>query len=151
MLVEGEVNLILPLRHRPVCSDSKMSNQAFQNPHLFGWEQGIRAVCISKEMLRKAFFCGSTHALDSVYSPDSVSLTHPHPVSISPNSNIFNHDQPKWLTVVKSSTLSRLDMVLTCTDNVQTIFCHYLNTLLMPPALLSSILQGRGVKRQKAP
>lgn len=56
MAVEGEVNLILPFRHRPVCSDSKMSKRAFQNPHSFGWEQGIRAVCISKESLRKAFF-----------------------------------------------------------------------------------------------
>ncbi|CAB1412648.1 unnamed protein product [Pleuronectes platessa] len=36
MTVEGEVNLILPFRHRPVCSDSKMSYRAFQNPHLFG-------------------------------------------------------------------------------------------------------------------
>ena len=67
MLVEGEVSLILPFRHRPVCSDSKMRNWAFQNPHSFGWEQGIRAVCISKETLRIAFFCGSTHTLDSVY------------------------------------------------------------------------------------
>lgn len=25
MAVEGEVNLILPFHHRPVCSDSKMS------------------------------------------------------------------------------------------------------------------------------
>lgn len=25
MAAEGEVNLILPFRHRPVCSDSKMS------------------------------------------------------------------------------------------------------------------------------
>ena len=36
MTVEGEVNLILPFRHRPVCSDSKMSYRAFQNPHSFG-------------------------------------------------------------------------------------------------------------------
>lgn len=56
MLVEGEVSLIRPFCHRPVCSDSKMSNQTFQNPHSFGSEQGIGAVCVSKEMLRKALF-----------------------------------------------------------------------------------------------
>ncbi|KAK5613728.1 hypothetical protein CRENBAI_017153 [Crenichthys baileyi] len=43
MELEGEVNLILPFHHRPACSHSKMSWTPFQNPHLFGWEQGTGA------------------------------------------------------------------------------------------------------------
>ncbi|TWW75813.1 hypothetical protein D4764_13G0004750 [Takifugu flavidus] len=40
-LVEGEVNLIPLFRHRPVCSNSNMSNR-LSKIHAFGWEQGIR-------------------------------------------------------------------------------------------------------------
>lgn len=43
---EGEVNLILLLRHRPMCSDSNMSNRLSKNPHLFGWEQVSVCVCM---------------------------------------------------------------------------------------------------------
>lgn len=61
MAVAGEVNLILPFRHRPVCSDSKMSDRAFQNPHSFGWgarHQG--RVCFKGNAEESVFFVAAT-------------------------------------------------------------------------------------------
>lgn len=80
MELEGEVNLILPFHHRPVCSDSKMSWMAFQNPHSFGWEQGTAArVCFKENADESIFSSSSTSALDSVCLPSAVSLHHPDP------------------------------------------------------------------------
>lgn len=130
--MEGEVNLILPLRHRPVCSDSKMSNEAFQNPHLFGWKQGIRAVCISKEMLRKAFFVAAPIHLTMCVS-QTLCLCLIPTLSQYPQIRISfiiisqNGTQPICLTVAESSTLSRLDMVLACTDDFLSLSLHITN------------------------
>lgn len=109
MVVEGEVNLILPFRHRPMCSDSKMSKWAFQNPHSFGCEQGIRAVCISKETLRKAFFVAvHMHLTVCISLPLCLcsvpTLTQYPPTPISVIFISQNGMQPICLTAVGNST-----------------------------------------------
>ncbi|KAF6719295.1 hypothetical protein FQA47_017043 [Oryzias melastigma] len=59
---------LLPFHHRPACSDSKMSCGAFQNPHLFGWEQGIGGcVCFKGNAEESIFLYDSTPALHSVF------------------------------------------------------------------------------------
>lgn len=66
-LMEGEVNLILLFHPRLVYSNSNMSNRLSKITHLFGWEQGIRAVCVCvcfKENAEECVFVA--HALDSV-------------------------------------------------------------------------------------
>lgn len=151
MVVEGEVNLILPFHHRPVCSDSKMSKWAFQNPHSFGWEQGIRAVCISKETLRKAFFVAAhMHLTVCISLPLCLcsvpTLTQYPPTPISVIFSSQNGMQPICITAVENSTLSNLDMALTCTDNFFSLSLHITNAS-------SSAKQhrARGVKMQEAP
>lgn len=111
MAVEREVNLILPFRHRPVCSDSKMSYRAFQNPHSFGCEQGIRAVCVSKETLRKAFFVAApVHLTVCIRLPLCLcSIPTPTQYPPTPISVIFssqNGVQPTCFPMVENSTLS---------------------------------------------
>lgn len=57
-LMEGEVNLILLCRHRPVCNDSNMSNRLPKITHLFGWEQGIGIMCMCVCFKENAEECG---------------------------------------------------------------------------------------------
>lgn len=151
MAVEGEVNLILPFRHRPVCSDSKMSKRAFQNPHSFGWEQGIRAVCISKETLRKAFFVAAPMHLTVCVSLPLCLCSVPTPTQYpsTPISVIFssqNGTQPVRLTAVENSTSSHLDAALTCADVFLSLSRHVTNASGSAKAA-----RGRGVKRQEGP
>lgn len=128
--MEGEVNLILPFCHRPVCSDSKMSYRAFQNPHWFGCEQGIRAVCVSKETLRKAFFVVAP--LHLCYSA-SQSLLHP--------------------ALTKSSlTLSSLDdkkKQKKCTSTLSRLHAVHVNRVAESLTNTSAVQKGRGVQRQE--
>lgn len=130
MAVEGEVNLILPFRHRPVCSDSKMSYTAFQNPHSFGWEQGIRAVCISKETLRKAFFVKAT-----VHLTVCISL----PLCLCSVPTLTQYPStPIYVIFSSQSGMQPICLggesylILIWFSCAQTFFCHYLDTLRTP-------------------
>ncbi|MEQ2303157.1 hypothetical protein AMECASPLE_013799 [Ameca splendens] len=100
MELEGEVNLILPFHHSPTCSDSKMSWTPFQNPHLFGWEQGTGARVCFKGNAEESVFCSSTPALDSLYLPAAVSLRCPDPTQYpsAPISVIYRGQNGSRLT-----------------------------------------------------
>lgn len=152
--MEGEVNLILPFRHRPVCSDSKMSYRAFQNPHLFGWEQGIRAVCISKEMLRKAFFVAATvHLTVCVSLPPCLcsvpTLTLYPSVPITVIFRSQSGMQPICLTTVENSTSPHLDMALECTYHFLSLSPHNRNASSSAKQCRAVRLKGRRHRNER--
>lgn len=67
-LVEGEVNLIPLFRHRPVCSDSNMSNRLSKiHTFLAGSKASGPCVCFKENAEERISIASSTHALDSVH------------------------------------------------------------------------------------